>query len=93
MAEKFEFDGICDFSDLEDISGSKVKLATDKILKDKDKLSKRYLEFIDKSKDKVFTVKLDIKWDKNNYYYVLEEDETVPKWLFAVDNLIIVDGE
>lgn len=93
MAEKFEFDGICDFSGLEDISGTKVKLATEKILKDKAKLSKRYLEFIDRNKDKVFTAKLDIKWDKNNYYYVLEEDETVPKWLFAVDNLIIVDGE
>lgn len=93
MAEKFEFDGICGFSGLEDISGSKVKLATDKILKDKDGLSKRYLEFINKNKDKIFTAKLDIKWDKNNYYYVLEEDETVPKWLFAVDDLIIVDKE
>ena len=93
MTEKFKFDGVCDFNCLEDISGDKVKLATEKILKDKAKLSKRYLEFIDKNKDKVFTAKLSIKWDKNNYYYVLEEDETVPKWLFAVDNLIIINKE
>lgn len=93
MTEKFKFDGVCDFNGLEDISGAKVKLATEKILKDKSRLSKRYLEFIDKNKDKVFTAKLSIKWDKNNYYYVLEEDETVPKWLFAVDNLIIINKE
>ena len=93
MAEKFEFDGICNFNGLEDISGTKVKLATEKILKDKANLSKRYLEFIDGSKDKIFTAKLSIKWDKNNYYYVLEEDETVPKWIFAVDNLIIINKE
>lgn len=93
MTEKFKFDGVCDFNGLEDISGTKVKLATEKILKDKAKLSKRYLEFIDKNKDKVFTAKLSIKWDKNNYYYVLEEDKTVPKWLFAVDNLIIINKE
>ena len=68
MTEKFKFDGVCDFNGLEDISGAKVKLATEKILKDKAKLSKRYLEFIDKNKDKVFTAKLSIKWDKNNYY-------------------------
>lgn len=88
-----DYGKIFDFNGLEDISGTKVKIAVDKILKRESHLSKRYLTFLENNKDKEFTVELSIKWSKGNYFYTLKEDETVPKWIFAVDDFIIDNKE
>lgn len=85
-------DKITDFEGAEDITGSKVKIAKDRILKRDPDLSKRYLEFLSKSDGKEFTAELSIKWNKDNYFYTLKEDDTVPKWIFAVDDLDVIDG-
>ena len=73
---------------LEDITGAKVKIDVDKI-KSRKSISKKFNEFLDKSKNKIFTAKLDIE---NHYIkmYVLEEDENNIKWLFHVEDLILV---
>lgn len=86
-------DEITNVDTYEDISNKKVKVNVDRILGRDPNLSKRYLKFLEENKDNVFTAELSIKWSAKNYFYVLKEDPTVPKWLFPLDDLIVLDKE
>lgn len=79
--------------------GQKVKIDIVKILfyKDYEKFSSSYKQWIKKNQDKVFTVEYDPYRKENNTKDVnllvqLKEDETKPKWLFFVNDLIMVDN-
>jgi len=74
---------------MENISGRKVKIKTDKIL-ERGKYSDKFTKFITENKNNTFTAKLDV----DNFYtfmYILEEDESTPQWLFWIDDLDLVD--
>lgn len=72
---------------LQNIDGKKVKINVDKILERKN--SERFINFLNGSRDKVFTAILDV----NNHYtmmYTLKEDTSEVKWLFWVEDLILM---
>lgn len=71
----------------QNIDGKKVKINVDKILERKS--SERFVKFLNSSRDKVFTAILDV----NNHYtmmYTLKEDTSEVKWLFWVEDLILI---
>lgn len=71
----------------QNIDGKKVKINVDKILERKN--SERFINFLNSSKDKIFTAILDV----DNHYtmmYTLKEDTSEIKWLFWVEDLILV---
>ena len=74
---------------MENITGKKVKINYDKLFNERMN-SKRYAKFLKKNKDTVFTAILDID-NKYTQMYILKEDESNPKWLFHVEDLIIVE--
>ena len=73
---------------MEDISGSKVRVDVEKI-KNRGAISKNFLKFLEYAEGKDFTAKLDVE---NGYtkMYILEEDTSLVKWLFHIEDLIIV---
>ena len=73
---------------MQNINGKKVKINVDKF-KDRN-LSNRFKRFIEDNKDKVFTAILDID-NKYTCMYILKEDESEVKWLFFVDDLVILE--
>lgn len=70
------------------IEGKPVKIKVDQILDTKNKLSNKYIEFINENKERVFIAKKDGKHPKG-VLYTFEEDDT---WLFWEDDLEIVEG-
>jgi hypothetical protein len=74
---------------MNDITGAKVKLNAEKIKSRCGCLSTNFTNFLERSKDKVFTARLDVA---NDYVtmYILDEDDSDVKWLFHIDDLIIV---
>lgn len=76
--------------------GTKVKLNYKRIVsrEDYEKSLPKYKEFIEKYKDKVFTVEYDkIKTTGTNYWVCLKEDESPIKWLFYINDLIPINEE
>ena len=77
---------IVGFKELDD---KKVKINIDRI-KSRGAISTRFSEFLKENQDKIFTAKLDVE---NGYtkMYILKEDESPIKWLFHVDDLILIE--
>lgn len=73
---------------MENITGAKVKVNIDRI-NSRGSISTNFKDFLEFAKDKEFTAKLDVD---NGYtkMYVLEEDESPIKWLFHIEDLIVV---
>lgn len=73
---------------LEDITGAKVKIDIGKI-RSRGAVSTSFSKFLNFANDKEFTAKLDVE---NGYtkMYVLEEDDSPVKWLFHIEDLIVV---
>lgn len=73
---------------MEDITGAKVKVNIDRI-NERGSVSTNFGKFLEFAKDKEFTAKLDVE---NGYtkMYILEEDESPIKWLFHIEDLIVV---
>ena len=71
------------------IDNKKVKIDVEKII-ERGKISNKFKKFITENKDTVFTAVLDIK---NNYtiMYKLKEDDSNPKWLFWIEDLIVME--
>lgn len=69
--------------------GQRVRIDVDKIIGRKAPLSERFREFIDEHKKDVFTV----EQNTTDYKYIvtLAEDTSEPKWLWHVDDLIVVE--
>lgn len=65
--------------------GDKVKINVDNYANKKDIYTTKFLKFIDKNRDTIFTIK---RYKVNTSFWVLEED---PMWIIHEDNLIIVD--
>ena len=71
--------------------GTKVKINYDRIIKHKDELSERYIEWITSHKDEIFTCEKDKNLDISDTRVQLAEDENEVKWLFDIADLILVD--
>jgi hypothetical protein len=74
--------------------GTKVRLNYENITSEPDyqKKVKRYRDFIEENKDKIFTVQYDKKYKDTPILVVLKEDESRVKWLFHYEyDLIVVD--
>jgi hypothetical protein len=71
--------------------GDKVRIDYEGITSriDYEKRKPEYCSFIEKSKDKIFTVKYDEKYRNNPWLVSLEEDTTEPRWLFTTSDLIL----
>lgn len=72
-----------------DITGAKVKIDVDKILDRPGKLSEKYTKFLNDNKDKVFTVMKEVDTPYSTFYSLVE-DNSVPKWMFQLEDLIVV---
>jgi hypothetical protein len=72
--------------------GAKVKINYDEILSrpNYNKLRPEYREFVEKNKDKIFTVKYDEKYKEQPYLVCLKEDDTPLKWLWEISTDLIV---
>ena len=81
--------GVVNQYNYNDISGSKVKIDVERILGRPGGLSKKYTDFLNANKDTVFTVIKEID-TKYATFYSLKEDTSVPKWMFQLEDLIIV---
>lgn len=74
------------------LNGKKVKINTDKIIRKGYPLSKKFKRFITTYKDDVFTAKeSNIGTKITGVLYELEEDNSPVKWLFYVDDLVVVE--
>jgi len=75
--------------------GDKVRLNYEKIINQQgyDKRTEKYRSFIESNKDKIFTVEYDekMKSSPNCIFVSLFEDNTQPKWLWYIDDLIKVE--
>ena len=71
--------------------GSKVKLNYEKIISQKNDKTENYLMFVENNKDKIFTIEYDENHQDNPSVFCLKEDTTSPKWLFNINNLILVE--
>lgn len=76
---------------MENRTGQLAKINIKQIKSRNSKLSKKYIDFLDSNKDKIFTVELDIK---NNYtmMYSLQEDTSEVKWLFWEEDLEFIEN-
>lgn len=72
-------------------SGTKVKINYDRIMKHKDELSEKYIEWISQHKDEIFTCEKDETLSDTDMRVQLAEDDNEVKWLFHVSDLILVD--
>lgn len=73
--------------------GTLVKLKADQILSKKEELSDKYIKWIEKNRDKVFTCEKDPNLPDDSKRVVLKEDENNPKWIFHVNDLELVLDE
>lgn len=70
--------------------GTKVKLKTDRILERKEELSNRYVDWVEKHKDDIFTCERDPEFPDDSKRVVFKEDENEVKWSFHVTDLELV---
>lgn len=76
--------------------GTKVKLNYDKIISDINypRMRRRWKEFIESAKGKIWTVEYDKKFGTQPEIVMLKEDVTEPKYYFWVGDLeVIKQGE
>jgi hypothetical protein len=71
--------------------GTKVKINYDRIMKHKDELSDKYIEWITEHKDEIFTCEKDESLSDTDTRVQLAEDTNEVKWLFHTSDLILVD--
>lgn len=71
--------------------GTKVKINYDRIMKKKEELSDKYIEWITEHKDEIFTCEKDETLSDTDTRVQLAEDTNEVKWLFHVSDLILVD--
>lgn len=73
--------------------GTKVKLNIKEIKSHPNykNLVDKYHDFIDSAQDKIFTVEYDANKKDKPLVVCLKEDASVPKWLFWVGELEVVD--
>lgn len=74
------------------LDGKKVKLNYDRIMKRSSGISARFKKFVELHKDDIFTAR-DAKAGTKytGIMYTLKEDPTSVKWLFYVDDLVLVE--
>ena len=72
----------------DNITGKKVRINIDNF--SNKKLSKKFKRFLKNNSNKIFTAILDVD-NKYTSMYILKEDRSKPKWLFFIENLIIVE--
>ena len=72
-------------------TGTKVKINYDRIMKHKDELSDKYIEWITEHKDEIFTCEKDETLSDTDTRVQLAEDTNDVKWLFHTSDLILVD--
>ena len=70
--------------------GTKVRLKTDKILERKEELSERYIDWVEKHKNDIFTCERDPEFPDDSKRVVFKEDESEVKWSFHVTDLELV---
>lgn len=70
--------------------GTKVRLKTDKILERKEELSERYIDWVEKHKNDIFTCERDPDFPDDSKRVVFKEDENEVKWSFHVTDLELV---
>lgn len=73
---------------MENITGKKVKINVGNFVGRT--TSRKFKSFLDENSEKVFTAILDIE-NKYTCMYILKEDESTPKWLFFIEDLIIME--
>lgn len=73
--------------------GTKVKINVNKLRKEKNYYKRRidWRNFIETNIDKIFTVEYDANKKENPALVCLKEDNTSPKWLFYIGDLIQVE--
>lgn len=76
------------------LDGKKVKLNYERIMKRPSSVSSRFGKFVESHKDEIFTAK-DAKAGTKytGIMYTLKEDPSPVKWLFYVDDLVLVEEE
>lgn len=78
--------------------GTQVKLNYNKIISGVDYNTnvdfnkEKYHNFVETNKDKIFTVEYDEKYKNKPNLVCLKEDETVPKWLWFIGDLEVING-
>lgn len=75
--------------------GSKVKINYKEIKSrpNYDRLKPEYRDFVEKNKDRIFTVEYDDKHREKPYLVCFKEDNSPLKWLWEISSdLIIVDN-
>lgn len=70
--------------------GTKVRLKKDRILEKESELNPKYVEWVNKNAEKIFTCEKDLSLPEDSKRVILKEDETEPKWLFHVTDLELV---
>ena len=73
---------------MDNITGKKVNINLENFAPRKK--SRKFAKFLEENADKVFTAILDID-NKYARMYILLEDESNPKWLFFIEDLIIME--
>ncbi len=71
--------------------GTKVKINYDRLMKKKDELSDKFINWITEHKDEIFTCEKDETLSDTDMRVQLAEDDSEVKWLFHVSDLILVD--
>lgn len=74
-------------------TGTKVKINYDRIMKHKDELSDKYIEWITEHKNEIFTCEKDETLSNTDTRVQLAEDTSEVKWLFHTSDLILVDED
>lgn len=73
--------------------GTKVKINYNNISSQPDYSNKnpKYIDFVEKHKDDIFTVEYDPKRKQDSYLVCLKEDNNPIKWLWLVTDLIKIN--
>lgn len=71
--------------------GTKVKINYDRLMKKRNELSDRFIDWITEHKDEIFTCEKDETLSDDDKRVQLAEDTSEVKWLFHVSDLILVD--
>lgn len=76
-------------------SGDKVRLNMKQIKNSPDfsRMNPRYISWVEKNKDKALTVEYEPRYEEGETICCFKEDQTDPKWLFWVGDLVKVEED
>ena len=74
------------YNEVRDLIGKKV-IISNNYSKGNNKRNK----WVEQNRNKIFTLENDSKFPNSKFIYSLKEDETRPKWLFTIKELIILE--